>query len=72
MAALKSELVELTAENRRLKALLVTAGNRLQFNMTKARANAVRVVELENERTALKGQIAELEAALKAAKGVHA
>jgi hypothetical protein len=72
VAASKNELVGLTADNKRLRALVVTANNRHQFNTAKARANAVRVVELENENAALKGQIAGLEAALKAAKGVHA
>lgn len=72
MAAPKGELVELTAENKRLRALVVTANNRHQLNTARARANAVRLVELENERMALKGRIAELEAALTAAKGVHA
>lgn len=59
MAAPKGELVELTAENKRLRALVVTANNRHQLNTARARANAVRLVELENENAALRARLEE-------------
>jgi 3-methyladenine DNA glycosylase Tag len=65
--------VEIAGENRRLRAELACAVERRAMAASKARASAVRIVELERERASLASRVAELEDAQRRHTGaVHA